>query len=131
MKILPAPTALSQPYWDGARQHKLLFQKCSKCGTRWHPPMPLCPSCHSGEYTWEPSAGMGAVYTWTVVEHPTHPAFNDKLPYVVAVVELDEGPRIVANIRECEPYAVKGGMRVQLLFEDVTESVTLPQFKPA
>ena len=131
MNILPAPTALSQPYWDGAREHKLLFQQCRVCGTNWHPPMPLCPKCHSSEIDWLPAAGGGAIYTYTIVQHPTHPAFQDHIPYAVAVVELDEGPRIVANIRNCPVEAVRGGMRVTLLFEDVTDTVTLPQFQPA
>ena len=130
MKILPAATPLTQPYWDGVREHKLLFQRCRRCGERWHPPMPRCPACQAADYDWLESTGLGSVYTWTVVEHPTHPAFQDKVPYVVAVVELDEGPRIVANIVDCEPYAVSGSMRVRVTYQDVTESVTLPQFVP-
>ena len=73
----------------------------------------------------------GSIYTYTVVYHPTHPAFQDQVPYVVAVVELDEGPRIVANIKHCAVEAVHGGMRVAIYFEKVSDSISLPQAEPA
>jgi uncharacterized OB-fold protein len=130
LKILPAPSSLSQPYWDGARAGKLLFQQCRACGHNWHPPMPLCPACHSNDVEWRAAAGRGSVYTYTVVRHPTHPAFADLVPYVVAVVELDEGPRIVTNIQRCPVDDVHGGMRVAIVFEDVNGSVSLPQAVP-
>jgi uncharacterized OB-fold protein len=131
LEILPAVTPLTQPYWDGAREQKLLFQQCRKCGANWHPPMPICPQCHSSEIDWLAAAGGGAVYTYTIVHHPTHPAFTDKVPYVVAVVELDEGPRIVVNIKNCDVTDVRGGMRVGIFFEDVSEGFRLPQAQPA
>jgi uncharacterized OB-fold protein len=131
MSILPAPTQLSQPYWDGAHAGKLLFQECRGCGTRWHPPMPICPTCHSSQVDWREAAGRGSVYTYTIVYHPTHPAFQDQVPYVVAVVELDEGPRIVTSIKRCPVEAVHGGMRVSIFFEQVSDSISLPQAEPA
>lgn len=130
MQILPAVTALTQPYWDGARESKLMFQQCRACGTNWHPPMPICPNCHSTNIDWLAAAGGGTVYTYTVVEHPTHPAFQDRVPYVVAVVELDEGPRVVMNIKNCPVGDVSGGMRVAIFFENVADNVTLPQAQP-
>ncbi|HEY3059883.1 MAG TPA: Zn-ribbon domain-containing OB-fold protein [Chloroflexota bacterium] len=131
MKILPAATPLSQPYWDAARAHRLVFQRCRACANVWHPPMPICPACHAADFDWQPAAGGGSVYTYTIVHHPTHPAFQDRVPYIVAVVELDEGPRIVINIKDCSIAEVCGGMRVSIVFEDVTEAVTLPQARPA
>jgi uncharacterized OB-fold protein len=131
MLILPVATPLTQPYWDGARQHELLYQKCKICGANWHPPMPICPACHSSDFDWLAASGGGFVYTYTVVHHPTHPAFTDRVPYVVAVVELDEGPRVVTNIQNCQPTAVSAGMRVRIVFEDLAEGVTLPQAEPA
>ena len=130
MRILPAATSLSQPYWDGARDGKVLFQECGRCRTRWHPPMPLCPECHSTDIEWRAAAGGGTISTYTVVHHPTHPAFQDQVPYVVAVVELDEGPRIVTNVKHCRVEDVHGGMRVSMFFEAVTDSVSLPQAEP-
>jgi uncharacterized OB-fold protein len=93
--------------------------------------MPICPNCHSTDIDWLAAAGGGTVYTYTVVEHPTHPAFQDRVPYVVAVVELDEGPRVVMNIKNCAAGDVYGGMRVAIFFEDVAHNVTLPQAQPA
>ena len=93
--------------------------------------MPLCPHCHSTDIEWLAAAGGGTVYTYTVVQHPTHPAFADKVPYVVAVVELDEGPRIVTNIKHCPIGDVRGGMRVSIFFEDVFPNITLPMAEPA
>jgi uncharacterized protein len=92
--------------------------------------MPICPKCHRTEIDWLAAAGSGTVYTYTIVRHPTHPAFQDKVPYVVAVVELDEGPRIVTNIKNCAVEDVRGGMRVSIFFEDATDRVTLPQAAP-
>jgi uncharacterized OB-fold protein len=129
--ILPAPTPLTQPYWDAARSHQLVFQRCQRCGHAWHPPMPICPECHASDFTWQPAAGGGIVYTYTVVQHATHPSFADRVPYVVAVVELDEGPRIICNVLRCAPDAVRCGMRVSIDFEDVSQAVSLPQAIPA
>lgn len=131
MKILPAATPLSQPYWDGARAGRVMFQQCRVCGSNWHPPMPLCPTCHSSDVDWLAAAGGGSIYTYTVVHHPTHPAFKDQVPYVVAVVELDEGPRIVTNVKHCPVDSVRAGMRVSIFFEAVTDTVSLPQAEPA
>ena len=131
MLILPAVTPLTEPYWAGARDGKLLFQQCRVCHTNWHPPMPICPACHSSDYEWVAAKGQGSIYTYTIVQHATHPSFQDKIPYVVAVVELDEGPRIVMNVRNCDVQHVKGGMRVSVFFEKVTPDVTLPQAQPA
>jgi uncharacterized OB-fold protein len=131
VQILPVATPLTQPYWDGAREHKLLYQQCRRCGANWHPPMPICPTCHSSDVEWRPASGGGSVYTFTIVEHPTHPAFTDRVPYVVAVVELDEGPRVVTNVRDCAIEDVRGAMRVRIIFEDIAEGVTLPQAAPA
>ncbi|MDE3074773.1 MAG: Zn-ribbon domain-containing OB-fold protein [Chloroflexota bacterium] len=131
MKILPAASALTQPYWDGARQHKLMFQQCRACGTNWHPPMPICPECHSRDIGWIEAGGHGIVYSFTIVHHPTHPAFQEKVPYVVAIVQLDEGPRVVTNILNCDVHAVHGGMSVSVTYQDVTDSLSLPQFEPA
>ena len=131
VQILPVVTALTEPYWDGARTEKVLFQQCRVCGTNWHPPMPICPKCHSTEIDWLAAGGGGTVYTYTIVHHATHPAFADNVPYVVAVVELDEGPRVVTNIKNCRVEDVRGGMRVSIYFEEAAEGFRLPQAQPA
>ena len=93
--------------------------------------MPICPSCNAADVEWRSAAGGGSVYTYTVVYHPTHPAFQDRVPYIIAVVELDEGPRIVTNLQRCAPEQVACGMRVVIVFEEVNGSVSLPQAVPA
>ena len=131
MKLVPGSSSLTEPYWEGARQHQLLLQRCTACGHVWHPPLPRCPSCHSAELEWMPSAGRGVVYTYTVVYHATHAAMADKVPYIAALIQLDEGPRVLTNLRNCTEADVHVGMPVSLLFEQLTDDITLPQFEPS
>lgn len=131
MLIIPQENELTRPYWEAARQHRLVIQKCNACGHRWHPPLPICPACHAKDYTWTPVSGRGVVYSYTVVHHPAHVAVADKVPYVVILVDLEEGPRVVSNIRNCDPEALAVGMPVSLIFEEIAEGVVLPQFEPA
>jgi uncharacterized protein len=131
VRLLPGVTPLTQPYWDGARGHQLLIQRCSGCGHRWHPPLPRCPECHSASVDWIPVSGKGRVYTYTVVYHATHAAMADKVPYISALIELEEGPRVLTNLRNCSEDTVQIGMPVSLIFEELTPEITLPQFEPA
>jgi uncharacterized OB-fold protein len=128
MAILPVPGELTGPYWAHARRHQLVIQCCADCGRSWHPPLPRCPHCHGANLGWRPVSGRGRVYSYTVVRHATHVALADEIPYVVAIVELAEGPRMIANIRGCPPEEVRIGLPVQVTFVDVTEEITLPQF---
>jgi uncharacterized OB-fold protein len=131
MAIIPAQSELTRPYWAEARHGRLVTQHCRACDRIWHPPLPVCPRCHGTDIGWRPVTGRGTVYSCTVVRHATHAALAEQVPYVVALVELDEGPRIVANITGCEPEAVSVGMAVRVFFAAVTDQVTLPQFRPA
>jgi len=128
--LVPGVTALTEPYWDGARRHELLLQRCSACGKVWHPPLPLCPECHSSAVEWMAASGRGRVYTYTVVYHATHAAMADKVPYISALIELEEGPRVLTNLRNCTEDDVQIGMPVIVLFEELTDEITLPQFAP-
>src|SRR5690349_11385383 len=101
MLIVPKEDSLTQPYWEGTRQRKLLVQHCRDCGNIWHPPTPICPQCQAKNYEWRPVSGRGVVYSYTVVHHPAHTAVADKVPYLVALVTLEEGPRVVSNILNC------------------------------
>ena len=129
---LPVRDPLTTPFWDGCQRHELLIQRCSACGSTRHPPGPLCLQCRSDQYEWIASKGRGTVYSWIVVRHPI-PAevYADKVPYVVALIDLAEGVRVVSNIVGCEPEAVTAGMPVELFFRQAAENVTLPQFRPA
>ena len=131
MAIIPAVTDLTKPYWDNARAGRLVTQRCRACGRIWHPPLPACPHCHSTDIGWREVRGDGTVYTYTVVRHATHAALADRVPYVVAIVELTEGPRLVTGITGCAPGDVRVGMAVRACFREVAAGVTLPYFEPA
>jgi uncharacterized OB-fold protein len=135
MAIIPGMTDLTRPYWEAAREGRLVVQECGECGTLQHPPMPACPNCrcacHGGVLRWREMSGEGTVYSCTVVRHATHAAFADQIPYVVALVELAEGPRLVTGITGCPPQDVRVGMPVRVVFRQVTNEVTLPYFEPA
>jgi uncharacterized OB-fold protein len=124
-------TELTAPYWNAAREGRLLVQECRACRQAWHPPLPRCPHCHAADTGWRQASGDGTVYTYTVVRHPTHFAFTDKVPYVLAIIELAEGPRLVTALTGVEPDAVRAGMPVRAVFRGVAAGVSLPYFEPA
>ena len=129
-KPLPKPSPESRPFGEGCREGRLLAQRCSGCGRLRFPPKAICPHCLSREATWEQMSGRGTVFTFTVFRRLYHPGFAGELPYAVALVELDEGPRILSNIVNADPEAVHCGMRVRVRFERATDEITLPKFEP-
>jgi uncharacterized protein len=131
MAIVPGMTKLTQPYWDAAREGRLVVQECLECHQLWHPPLPACPNCsrQGSLLGWRQVSGAGTVYSYTVVRHPTHFAFADQIPYVIAIVELAEGPRLVTGVIGCPPESVRVGMPVQAVFREVADGVTLPYFE--
>lgn len=130
-KLLPHIDEMSRPYWEGAKRHELLLQKCQECGYYRYPPGETCPSCLSDKLEWVKVSGRGSVYTWTVFHQAYHPAYKDDIPYAVVVVELEEGPRMITNLVNCRIEDIKMGMPVEVVFDDVTEEVSLPKFRPA
>ena len=124
----PTPSRWSQPYWDGLRRGELLFQRCADCGGITFNPAPACAHCLSDRLEWEASAGTGAIYSWTVVWRPQTPAF--RVPYATAIVDVDEGFQMLANVIGCEPDDVRVGLRVRVEFHPVSERTTLPYFRP-
>ncbi len=129
-KPLPKVNGDTREFWNACWQHQLKFQKCSNCGhIRW-PASILCPQCHSAETQWIVSKGCGQVYTFVVYHVAYLPEFKADLPYVVASVELDEGPRMLTNIVDCSPDQVFCGMPVKVKWDDITEEFSLPKFKP-
>jgi len=131
MAVVPGMTELTAPYWDAARAGRLVVQECRSCYQVWHPPLPRCPHCHSAGLGWRAVSGDGTVYTYTVVRHPTHFAFAGKIPYVLAIVELAEGPRLVTAITGVPPAEVRAGQPVRVVFREVADGITLPYFEPA
>ena len=129
MAIIPGLTELTAPYWAAARERRLVAQECRACGRIWHPPLPACPHCHATGLGWRDLSGAGTVYSCTVVRHPTHFAFAGQVPYVIAIIELAEGPWLVSGITGCAPDQVRVGMEVRACFREVADGVTLPYFE--
>jgi len=128
---LPAPNADTAPFYEAARKGELRFQRCSECGAWRHYPRPACPACLSRAFTWEPASGRGVVYTWTIVHGPTLPAFQDKLPYNVVDVLLDEGIHFVSEVLDCPTNALRDGLPVRAVFVPITDQITLVKFRLA
>jgi uncharacterized OB-fold protein/acyl dehydratase len=116
-------------FWDGVNRGELPIQKCSGCGKLRHPPRPMCPYCRSVDWGTVASTGRGVVYSFVVPHYPVVPPFE--FPFVVVLVELEEGVRFVSNLIDVEPGDVRIGMPVELCFETVEEGLTLPRFRPA
>lgn len=127
----PAPTANadSREYWEGAAREELLLRRCTACGKHHFPPRHLCPSCWSDGLEWTRSAGQGVVYSFTVMRRAPMPAFVKRVPYVVALIELDEGPRMMANIVGDDAFQTSIGDRVGVCFEARGGGSKLPQFR--
>lgn len=130
-KPIPAVDPETQAYWDASREGRLLIKRCADCGKAHHYPRELCPHCHSDRVSWEQASGKGTVYTYTVARRPAGPAFKADTPYVVALVELAEGPRMMTNLVAVDPAQVKIGLPVKVQFEAITDELSLPKFVPA
>jgi len=128
--ILPTITELSTPYWEGTKRGELRLQWCSDCNSCWHPPSPVCPDCASSNVEWRPSSGRGRLYSYSICESPVHPSFADKVPYIVALVRLQEGPMIVTNLIDISPREISIGQILEVVFTPLNSEVTLPQFRP-
>jgi hypothetical protein len=129
---LPAPDPVTRPYWESLRAHAIRLQRCAACARFVFYPRALCPSCGHGELVWTPVSGRGLVHAFTIAHRHPHPAFAARVPYAVALVELDEGVRILGPLVGVEPSpaAVRIGMAVEIVYEDVTAEITLPGFRP-
>lgn len=125
----PFPDLDTATFWEGCARGEFLIPRCVEGRhPRW-PPGPMCPVCQSTHTAWEPAGGDGRVYSWTVVTHPVDAALVGQTPYVVALVDLPEGVRVIANLVDCSPDAVVADMPVRLLFED-QEGLNVPNFRP-
>lgn len=129
-KPLPKPAPESLPYWQAAAQHRLELPQCDSCAKHWHPPSRSCPHCLSDKFHWSQVSGRGKVFSFVIYDRVYHPAFATEVPYVVGLVELEEGPRILSNIIGIAPEEVGCEMKVQVVFDDVAADVSVPKFKP-
>jgi uncharacterized protein len=124
---LPVATPESQPFWQALKRHQFLLRKCRSCGEYQHPSARHCRSCWSDDLQWCPANGHGRLYTFTVAHRPAHHAFASVLPYCIGLIDLDEGPRFLANL--VETTGLKVGALVEIIYDDVTDEVTLPKFR--
>jgi uncharacterized OB-fold protein len=129
---LPVPTPETRPFWEAARRHELCLQRCRTCGRHVFYPRVACPHCFGRDLEWQRVSGRGTLHTFTVV-HRGQREFPLPTPYVIAVVELDEGPRLMTNLVGIAADAAKVhiGMPVEVVFEDVSAEIALPRFRPA
>lgn len=126
--------ATTQPFWDAAREDRLVLPCCRACGTFRLPPTPICFRCQSDGVDWKELTGTGTVYSYTVIRHPLHPDLGFVVPYVSGIIELDgtqgDGARMLANIIDCEPEEIRIGTRVSIVFEHVNDDMSTPRFRP-
>jgi uncharacterized protein len=128
-KAMPAITASNQAFWDAARRRELVMYQCLNCGAVYSR-VTDCLSCGNPRTDWVRVSGRGEVFTFCIYHQAFHPAWQDDIPYNVAYVKLAEGPLLLTNIVGCSNEDIYIGMPVEVVFEDVTEVVTLPKFKP-
>jgi uncharacterized OB-fold protein len=128
---LPVPDAATGPYWEAAREQRLVIPRCDDCGRYHFYPRTLCPHCSSPRLKWTQVNGAGAIYSFTIIHRAPSPAFAAAVPYVVAAVKLAEGPHLMTNIVGIAPDAVRIGMPVKVVFQKFSEEITLPVFEPA
>ena len=129
---LPVPQPETEFYWEKARSHELWLMRCDDCDSVYFYPRPICPGCFSRNTRWVQSSGRGTVYAFSIVHRPPIPSFQERVPYVAALVELEGGVRIPSNLVDVEPDPAKiqVGMAVEVVFEDATDTVALPKFRP-
>jgi len=129
-KPIPVPDNVSQTFWEGSKAHRLLLQRCGACGAYQFFPQSCCRRCLAENPEWIEASGKGKVYSFTVIHRPPSHTFEEDVPYVVAIIELDEGPRLMSNIIEVEPDEVQVNMRVEVIFDDINSMISLPRFRP-
>lgn len=129
MRLAPSTSPDTQFFWDGLENHRLLIQRCADCGALRHPPRPMCPSCNSLAWDTVEASGRGTVHSFVMPQHPQYPFME--YPYIVALVDLEEGPRLVSNLREINPEDATIGMPVEVFYETFDGDLVLHQFRPA
>ena len=129
---LPEPdlSELGRPFWDTLKEGRLTFQRCTDCGHAWLPARSECPQCLAASWTREPAKGDATLVSWVVYHHAYHPAFAQRLPYTVAVVQLAEGPRMISNIVDADPGQLRIDIPLRLKIEQ-DGALAVPRFVPA
>ena len=132
-KPIPVPQGESDEYWNKAKEGELWLRSCNDCGNAYFYPRDISPCCFSRNTTWVQASGNATLYTYAIVHRAPHPGFVQDVPFVPAIVELEEGPRMPTNIVIDEPTQenLQIGMSLKVVFEDITDSIALPKFAPA
>lgn len=128
-KPIPAITPDLREFFDGARQGRLMVQRCDGCGTLRFPAHDLCSKCNSSASHWVPVSGRGEVFSFNIMHQVYHPGFAKEVPYAVVMVELEEGCKFVSNLLGVKPHEIKCGMPVEVVFEKLSDDVSIPKFR--
>ena len=131
-KPLPIPTPTAKPFWDGLAEHTVRIQQCRACHRWIFYPRVTCPHCWAADLDWQEIPGTGTLYTFTICRKPTHPVFADEVPQLLAVVQLDEGPRLTSTLVNVKEGDIRIGMRLKPFFDDIAgRQVTMLRYQPA
>jgi uncharacterized OB-fold protein len=125
---LPEPSLETQPFWAAVQERRLLMPRCDACGAVSFPPTVACKVCEAQAFTWTEMSGNGSVYSFVVYHRVYHPAYADKVPYVVAVIDLDEGPRIISNVVDVPIPEVTCDMPVRVVYAEQRDGYLIPKF---
>ena len=130
---IPSPQGESDQYWQKAKEGELWLRKCNACGEAYFYPRDISPCCFSRDTTWIKASGKATLFTYGIVERAPHPGFVEDVPFVTAIVELEEGPNMPTNIvmEDPTPEKLQVGMPLEVVFEEITDTISLPKFKPA
>lgn len=130
-KPIPHPSAETAPYWEACKRHELQLPYCTACAQFFFYPRFFCPSCFGSDLEWRAVSGKATLYTYAIQHRPQAPGFEP--PYITAIVELEEGPRVMTNLVDIEPAPqnVQVGMPLEVVFEDVSDEIAMPLFRPA
>jgi len=128
---LPAPDLETKPFWDGCKDGRFLIRHCNACGADHYYPRPFCPTCWSDDVAWKEASGRATLYTYSVVHVNDLPPFGERVPYVAAIVELEEGPRVMTNVEGVEHDALQIGMPLVVEYKPISDDITIAIFRPA
>lgn len=131
VKPQPRPTPWSQPFWDAARERRLVLKTCLDCGHVDHPPYLYCTECGGDHHEWRLASGMATVVAYAVNTYSVPAAFMEDLPYVLAIIKLPEGPQMISNIVECDHAELRNGMALEVVFHEAEQGFVLPKWRPA
>lgn len=130
-KPVPAITPEMRPFFEAAKRHELRVQRCTSCGAHRFPARAICSNCLSTDAEWVAVSGRGEIFSFNVMHQVYHPGFASEVPYAVVIVKLAEGTKMLSNLVGVPPHDIRIGQPVRVVFEDVTDEVTLPKFVPA